>query len=556
MCPQWATLAKSHGRSAITVLESPLSLSPVRIGPIDGPDPTRTLANEAIDWAEDYLLQPDGPDAGSPWRFTSEQVRFLLNWYAIDETGRFVYRSGVYRRMKGAGKNPFGAAICAIEFVGPCRFGGWDGDLPIVVPHHASWVQTAAVAKDQTRNTMTLFPAMFSKELISAYGVEMGKELIYAHNARCRIESITSSPRAIEGGRATFILRDETHHWLANNEGHAMAEVIERNAAKSREGASRVLSITNGHNPGEDSVGQRDYDAYMKIVTGKSRATGFLYDSIEAPPETDLKDVPSLRAGLVAARGDSIWLDVDRLVGEILDPRTDPSTARRYYLNQIVAAEDAWVAPHEWDACTLDQEVEIGEEITLGFDGSKSDDHTALVGCRVSDGHLFTLGIWDPADYPDGEVPSVAVDAAVRQAFASYLVDGFFSDYSPWESYVDAWERDFGDGLYVLATARHAIAWDLRGRTREATQAVEAFHNAIVERVLTHTDDKAAAQYVYNARRRPNQYGVSFGKEHRESSRKVDWLSAAVLARLARQNYLLLPENKRRRRKSGRAMFV
>jgi len=68
--------------------------------------------------------------------------------------------------------------------------------------------------------------------------------------------------------------------------------------------------------------------------------------------------------------------------------------------------------------------------------------------------------------------------------------------------------------------------------------------------------DKRANQHVYNARRRPNQYGVSFGKEHRESVRKVDWLSAAVLARLARQNYLTLPESKRRKKRTGRVMFA
>jgi hypothetical protein len=519
--------------------------------------PQHSLVNSIWEWSDDYLLQPDGPDAGLPWRYTEEQLLFLTHWYAVDENGRFAYRTGVFRRMKGAGKNPFGAAICAVEMAGPCRFAGWDEHgQPIAEPHHASWVQTAAVSKDQTRITMALFPAMFSKRLLHEYGVEMGKEIIYAHGGRCRIEAVTSSPRALEGPRATFVLRDETHHWLSSNEGHAMASVIERNAAKSRGGTARVLSITNAHNPAEDSVAQRDYEAYVQITTGKSKAKGFLYDCREAPPGTKLEDYASLKAGLLAARGDSVWVDVDRLIDEVWDPRTEPSTSRRFYLNQIIAAEDAWVAPHQWDQCARPGLVLSPlEEVCLGFDGSKSDDHTAFVACRVSDGALFTLGIWDPADY-DGEVPKAEVDAAVHQAVATYTVDGFFSDVEEWESYLDKWEAQWASGLYVHSSGRHSIAWDMGGRTREVTQAVEALHNAIVERAVEHEGNRRASQYVYNARRRPNQYGVTFGKEHRTSSRKVDWLAAAVLARYARQQYILLPENKRRRKRTGKAMFA
>ena len=76
----------------------------------------------------------------------------------------------------------------------------------------------------------------------------------------------------------------------------------------------------------------------------------FFYDAVEAPPGTDLSDYESLKRGIIAARGDATWLDVDRLIEEVMDPRTIPSEARRKYLNQIVAAEDAWLTPQQWDA--------------------------------------------------------------------------------------------------------------------------------------------------------------------------------------------------------------
>lgn len=336
-----------------------------------------------------------------------------------------------------------------------------------------------------------------------------------------------------------------------------MAEVIARNATKSRGGAARVLAISNAHEPGEDSDAEHDWEACQKLTEGRSRSTGFLYDSLEAPPDVELSDEASLRAGLRAAQGDSVWLDEDRHVEEIYDPRNSVSTSRRFYLNQIVAAEDAWLAPHEWDRLAApDRVMADGDTVVLGFDGSKSDDHTALIGCRVEDGHLFTLGVWDPSKH-GGEAPRSEIDGTVRQAFDRFDVVGFYSDLHPWESYVDAWAEDFGSGLCVKATGRHPVAWDMRSRVKDFTvQGAERFADAVLEGTVSHDGHPTLRAHVHNARRRPNPWGVSLGKEHRESSRKVDAAVSAVLALLCRRDYLALPDSKKRRRRTGRASFA
>lgn len=82
----------------MTVLEAP---APVRIGPPG--KPVLTLGWDALAWTAERLLQPDGPEAGQPWRYTTEQARFVLWWYAVDERGRFIYRRGMLRRLKGWG---------------------------------------------------------------------------------------------------------------------------------------------------------------------------------------------------------------------------------------------------------------------------------------------------------------------------------------------------------------------------------------------------------------------------------------------------------------------
>jgi hypothetical protein len=556
------------------------AVEPVCVGPTWRRDPKhpsgwylpkRTLGWHAAYWTRSQLQHEDG----EPWRYTPEQLRFLLWWYALDEDDRFVYRDGVLQRLKGWGKDPLGATLCAIEFVGPCRVDPdgatvedpWGNEHPAGVPHPQAWVQTVAVSLTQTRNTMLLFPSYFTKDALAEYDINLGKEIIYAHHGAQQIQAVTSSARAMEGNRPTFVLRNETHHWREVNEGHDMDRVIARNLAKSKDGQARALSITNAYEPGEDSVAQLAREAWEKVEAGNVVDTGMLYDSLEAPPDAKLS-AEHAPAVIEAIRGDAHWLDTERIVNEILDPRNPPSQSRRFYYNQIVAAEDAWCTPQQWDALA-DKTVKVAAEdaITLGFDGGETDDNTALIGCRVSDGYTFTLGVWDPERFkaPGEKTPDMGrlraeADRAVRAAFEHHDVVAFFSDLHPWESYVDAWDRDLGrkprHELCVAASSRHRIAWDMRGRQKEFTiEAAERVQNAITEGAFRHDGDARTRQHVHNARRRPNAWGVSFGKEHRESARKVDALAAICLAHMARRAYLALPERKQRRKRQ-RAVFL
>ncbi|MDR7279887.1 hypothetical protein [Catenuloplanes atrovinosus] len=158
----------------------------------------------------------------------------------------------------------------------------------------------------------------------------------------------------------------------------------------------------------------------------------------------------SLRAGLAPAYGDSTWADLDRLVEEIYDPITLPSEARRFYLNQIVAAEDAWITAPEWDACAVDDLIAPGETVAVGFDGSRSDDATALILCRISDGLLDLAAVWEGPDGPAGdgwEVQRELVDDVCGHVFGRYHVVAMFADVYGWKSYIDVWSERYRDAL-------------------------------------------------------------------------------------------------------------
>lgn len=566
----------------------PFSFDPVKIGPSWQRNengkwelPELTLGWHALAWTRVYLQH----GLNVPWTYTAEQARLTLWWYAIDDNCEWLYDQGVLQRLKGWGKDPLLATWSAIEFVGPCRpsgeFAGPNHPLgipegqPIGVPNQHAWIQIAAVSHQQTKNTMRLFPGLFTKKAKQEFQLDIGKEIIYAHHGEQLIEAVTSSPATLEGARSTFVVKNETHHWTASNSGHDMADVIDRNSTKSPDGMSRYLSITNAYEPGLDSVAERERDAYELIDAGKSLGSRVLYDSLEAPPDAPLS-VEAAPAVVNAIRGDSTWLDTDRIIRSILDPTNPPSRSRRFWYNQIVAAEDAWTAPYQFEACKReDLMVGEGEEIALFFDGSKSDDATGLVGCRISDGHVFNIGVWQRPEGLDSKVlwnvPRHEVDARVDTVFETYKVLGFFADPGSgndeegeryWDRFIDGWGERYGKKLMLHSTksgpGRHPIMWDMRSSARQElfTHACERTHADIVERQLTHDGDKMLIKHVNNARRRTNQWGVTIGKEHRESARKIDLAVCMVGARMIRRMILTSLEWQKRKKVSGKGRVV
>lgn len=529
--------------------------------------PEKTLGWGILNWLFQYVRSPGGEHAGEGFVPTLEQARLILWWYAVDDTGRFVYRSGVLRRMKGWGKDPVAAALSLAELCGPVAFMCFDqnGD-PLGKTRHAAWIQLAAVSHEQTKNTMSLFPVMISKEMKTEYGLDVNKTVIYSAEGG-RIEAVTSSPTSMEGNRPTLVIRNETQWWVEAVQGHDMAGVIEGNIKKSPGGVARVLDICNAHIPGEDSVGERAWDAYQAVEGGQAVDVGMLYDALESPADTPVSEIPpkprdiedpdyarqlaehetgmqKLREGLLVARGDSDWLDIETIIESVLDVRNPVTESRRKFLNQINATEDAWIAPTEWDACQTSVKLQPKDRITLGFDGSKSNDYTALVACRIDDAALFPLKVWNPEQY-GGEVPREDVDAMVHYAFARYDVVAFRADVKEFEAYVDQWGAKYRKKIKVKASPNNPIAFDMRGQQKRFALDCERFLDAVLEEELTHDGSPVLRSHILNAHRHPTNYdAISIRKASKDSSRKIDAAVCAVLAFGARQDVLMSKKNR------------
>lgn len=530
--------------------------------------PDRTLGWGVARWAMKYLRQPNGPGAGAPFRPVDSQLRFWLWWYAVDEQGRWLFHRAVRRLSKGSGKSPFAAVQSLAEFCGPVRLDRFDPDVPggcVGRPVDMPLVQVVATAEQQTANTMRMIRAFAPRtsRLVRDYGIDPGKEKFFLP-PEGTLEQRTSSVTAAEGAEASFVVADETEHWKPGNGGPELHATLLDNLAKS---GSRMLETCNAPVPGQLSVAESSFDAWVAQEEGRTRGESrILYDARVAPPDTRLDDEESLRAGLEFVYGDCHWVDIRSIMERIWDPSAKPSASRGKYLNQLVATEDAWVSPQEWAVLARpDEIVPDGEPIVMFFDGSKSRDATGLVGCRVSDGHLFVLGCYEPnpSHDSDDEVPPAMVDGWVAAAFDRYEVLGFFADVKEWESFTKvSWPDRYRDGLLVHAVPSgkepQPIAWDMRSHSYDFGLACELTEREILERELTHDGDSRLARHVGNARRRPNRWGsVSIGKESPSSPHKIDLAVCAVGARLVRRQLLASKEWQRRaRRSAGRGRVI
>lgn len=532
-----------------------------------------TLGWYVLDWMVENLAAPARLDY-TPFVPSREQEDFVLRWYEIDpRTGQFRYNRGLIGRPRGWGKSPLLAAIAAVEGLGDVLPDGWDADgQPVGMPwsrRRTPKVHIAAVSEEQTGNTwQPLLEMLRNGPVLDNYpGLDpLDTMVVLPHG---KIEQITASARTVKGAPATTGFLDQTEEWVPSNGGHRLAQAIRTNTAKN---GGRTIESPNAFVPGENSVAEASAEFAQKIREGRTRSTGLLLDHREAPPDTDMSDEASLIRGLRVAYGDSSahpdgcviheppcppgWVDLQPLVERVWDTSSDPQVLRSDLLNQITHASDAWLSQPEWSAA-LDADAHVADRdvIVMGFDGSRGRrrgkaDATALIGCRVADGLLFEIRVWEQPDGPqgDGWVPNpLEVDATIAQAFDRWQVVGFFADPSGWGEHVARWEARYGRRLKVKAAQREPIAIWPRGKNAQVGEAVEAFRQAVLNGEARHNGSPALGRHVLNARRRSTRTGYLLYKSFPESKDKIDAAYAAVMAWKARIDALAEGVGSRRR---------
>lgn len=535
-----------------------------------------SLGPALIDWAEGRTAEPGLTHylTGRQWLFTPGQKRFIILWYWLTPEGRFIYRRGVKRGAKGTGKDPFAGAFANMELCAPVELYDWDdrSGRPVGRRRGLPLVQIASNSEAQSRDLLRVANAMWGQSAREFYGLDCGETRTALRQTFGRIEINTFAEASNEGDPVTASLLNETHH-MTTDEGHRVARQARRNVAKSpAQVQARSIEFTNAHRSGGGSVAEGSYAAWQKQQARDYRGKrDILYDSIEAPPNTEILTEAGRMAGLRAAYMDAPWADLPRLSDEMLDADTPVSDTIRYYLNGLAAEEDAWVDPGRFDSLAdAGKTLVDGEQIALFLDCSKSEDATALVACRLRDMFVAELGCWSKPsgwdDKRDGRwlVPRDVVDDRVRWARTTYRVEWFGVDPGPakdddgevalyWSDKIADWVVLFRDQLKVWTTPGakgSPVVFDMRlsipggtGRNFAFTKAAELVQSWIdvepAEAVQFRWDGSPnLRRHVHSAKNRPNQWGTSLGKVTRDSKKLVDLAVAMVGAVMGARDVL------------------
>ena len=170
-----------------------------------------------------------------------------------------------------------------------------------------------------------------------------------------------------------------------------------------------------------------------------------------------------------------------------------------------------------------------GARVALGFDGSDSDDWTAIQAETI-DGLTFTPRygpddrptIWNPAEW-GGQIPRGEVNAAVDELFGRYKVSRMYCDPHDWYSEIGDWALKYGE--------EHVFEWNT-SRIAKMYDEIRRFEVDLREGRIKHDGCPITAIHAANARKvaKPAQrYLLGKPAQHQ----KIDAIMARILAHTA-----------------------
>ena len=500
-----------------------------------------SLGYQVIDWIEAYTCHGPGDVEGDPIMLDDEVFDFIVDAYELDpKTGRRKRSKVAYSAPKGRAKSETAGLIGVAEALGPVRFDGWDADgQPVGREIRSPFIRALATEEKQSGNTFQNIafimgewgqdnhPGIYGG--IKGIGDYRSCENIYLPSGgECRSSSSCAASR--DGGRDTFVIPDEVHLYTLPELRNMYATVM-RNLGKRKAADPWALLTTTACRLGEQSV----WEVVEKQWKAGELGSDWLIHHREAKGRIDITDKGRTLRQLRDVYGPAMdpetgWMEPERVYADMLDPTIcpDEQTAARYYLNRSMQGSEAWIASDIVERQTRPREVDKGEPIAVGFDGSLNDDSTVIRGCCMSDGYRFTLGLWEKPEGAAGqgwEVPRAEVMAKLREVLSTRNVTRAYMDPHEWRSDIDALAAEFGE--------EKVIPW-ATSRDTAMGYALDRLHADLVNGSTFHSDDPRIAIHYGNAHVRKRGKLRLVRKEYPNSPRKIDGVVTDALAYEAR----------------------
>jgi len=508
--------------------------------PALGRAPWPTLGPQVCDFIEENLVHGPGDLRGEPARLDDEKRALICRFYEVypmshEHAGRRRFRRVGLSLRKGVAKTELAAWIAACELHpdAPVRCVGWDGGDPIGGGVTDPYIPLIAYTEEQSEELAYGALLCVLQEGPLARDFDLGLTRIMRRDGSGRAVSLAGAPGPRDGARTTFQVFDETHRMTLPRQKEAHRTML-ANLPKRKMADPWALEVTTAYSPGEGSIAEDTMDYARAVKDGSIADSKLFFFHRQASDSHDLSTAEGRRAAVIEASGPAAeWSDVDGIVAQWQDPRADQAFLERVWTNRPTQASEQAFDVARWaELVREDYRVAPRSMVTLGFDGARFRDSTALVGCEVETGHIFMLGLWErPLHAKEWDVPAAEVVEAIEDAFATWDVWRLYADPPYWESQVDEWAGTYGEKV---------VAW-WTNRRKQMGYALRAFHGAIEAGTLTHDGSSDLERHLGNAKRRELKIRDDedkplwvIQKERPNSTHKIDAAMGAVLAWEAR----------------------
>ncbi len=526
-------------------------------------EPWPTLGAEVCAFIESQLCHGPGDLLGENVTLNDEQRGWIYRMYEVypesverrkrqvivnepnAQAGKRRFQRCALSLRKGSSKTEFAAWIAAAELHqdGPVRCAGFTTRRGVRVPVSRAvtdpYIPMISYTEEQTEElAYGALRRILEKSSIGS-DFDIGLERIMRLTGDGKAEAVSASPNARDGARTTWQHGDETHRFTLDSLKRAWTVML-ANLSKRPIADPWALETTTAPEPGMNSVAESTMLRAQEIAdTPEGKRSRLFFFHREASAQHDLETEDGLKAAIVEASGPYIgkWTPVDTIAEQFRAPDADRAYLERVWLNRPVQASGVAFNVPQWrDLANPGFVVPPHTAITLGFDGSRYDDATALIATAVDSGFQWPLGIWMHDGTANWEVPVAEVDGAVSDAFERYYVLRMYCDPPKWETWVAAWSNRYGK--------THVLEW-WTNRRKPMAYALRSFSNAMQAGEISHNGDATLTNHLANARRLytnlVDEHGARLWilrKERPDSPNKIDGAMGAVLSWEARNDAL------------------
>lgn len=525
--------------------------------PEPDPKPWPTLGREVCDWIETHLVHGPGDLRGMPARLDEEKRGLIYSMYEVHPelrgkkpnplAGRRRFKRACISVRKGSAKTELLSWVAIVELLGPARCVGWKDGQPIGGPVNDPYIPLLASTEEQSEELAYGAVRVILGESKTLRGlVDIGLERCEVIKGGGKVLAVATAPNQADGARTTFNGFDETHR-LVQPRHKAAHRTMLANVPKRKIADAWSMETTTSFGPGEGSVAEDTYHYAEAVRLGKVKEPTLFFFHRQASDGHDLDTKKGLMAAVLEASGPvAEWSDLAGILDQWKDPTADRNYLERVWLNRPTTAADVAFDSVRWGQLADSHVVPRGAWITLGFDGSRSIDATALIGTEILTGYQWVLGLWErPGNVKDWKVPIGEVNALVAHAFEHWSVWRMYADPPYWEDVVSEWCGKYNPS--DEPSSARVVKWYTSGaNSKKLASAVLAFANAISnedpeEAALSHDGNTDFARHVANAYKRALQLKDEKGqpmwtlrKERPDSPKKIDAAMAAILSWQAR----------------------